>query len=47
MKTFVKCLALSLVGTLAMLLIKRFIRQAYKRSVERYSVVPVRQGSSE
>ena len=46
MRAFIKCLALSLVGTLTMLLIKRLIRRAYKRSVEKYSVVPDQTGSS-
>ena len=38
MRAFIKCLALSLVGTLTMLLLKRLIHRAYKRSVEKYSV---------
>ena len=38
MRAFIKCLALSLAGTLTMLFIKRLVRRAYKKSVERYTV---------
>ena len=40
MRAFVKCLALSLAGTLIMLLAKRLIKRAYKRHCEKYAVAP-------